>query len=159
MAKTFPSSHFTGYDFSKEAIQNASNKSQKLGLSNTTFEQQNSLVKRSNLFPQFLHSTYMIKISLQKWSLIQKWSTKTAFCRNVKITFCVPLSWEIKVTASSNFRLRTFIIFILMKNRTFNTVLVLNNMDHSSKIAGQRKIPLCQDCQSGSYHQHCELVE
>ena len=121
--------------------------------------QQNSLVKRSNLFPQFLHSTYMIKISLQKWSLIQKWSTKAAFCRNVKITFCVPLSWEIKVTDSSNFRLRTFIIFILMKNWTFNTVLVLNNMNHSSKIAGQRKIPLCQDCQSGSYHQHCELVE
>ena len=42
MAKTFPSSHFTGYDFSKEAIQNARNESQKLGLSNTTFEQQDA---------------------------------------------------------------------------------------------------------------------
>ena len=42
MAKTFPSSHFTGYDFSKEAIQNATNESQKLGLSNTAFEQQDA---------------------------------------------------------------------------------------------------------------------
>jgi len=42
MAKIFPSSHFTGYDFSKEAIQNASNESQKLGLTNTTFEQQDA---------------------------------------------------------------------------------------------------------------------
>ena len=36
MAKTFHSSHFTGYDFSKEAIQNANSESQKRGLSNTT---------------------------------------------------------------------------------------------------------------------------
>ena len=42
MAKTFPSSYFTGYDFSKEAIQNASNEAQKLGLTNTTFEQQDA---------------------------------------------------------------------------------------------------------------------
>lgn len=40
MAKTFPSSDFTGYDFSKEAIQNAKKESEQLGLSNTTFEQQ-----------------------------------------------------------------------------------------------------------------------
>ena len=40
MAKTFPSSNFTGYDFSKEAIRNARNESEKLGLSNTTFEKQ-----------------------------------------------------------------------------------------------------------------------
>ena len=40
MAKTFPSSHFTGYDFSNEAIQNAKNESQKLDLSNTSFELQ-----------------------------------------------------------------------------------------------------------------------
>lgn len=42
MAKTFPSSDFTGYDFSKEAIQNAKNESEKLGLSNATFEQQDA---------------------------------------------------------------------------------------------------------------------
>ena len=30
MAKTFPSSHFTGYDFLNEAIQNAKNESQKI---------------------------------------------------------------------------------------------------------------------------------
>ena len=40
MAKTFPSSDFTGYDFSKEAIQKAKNESEKFGLSNATFEQQ-----------------------------------------------------------------------------------------------------------------------
>jgi 2-polyprenyl-3-methyl-5-hydroxy-6-metoxy-1,4-benzoquinol methylase len=40
MAKTFPSSHFTGYDFSNEAIQNAKNESAKLSLSNVTFEKQ-----------------------------------------------------------------------------------------------------------------------
>jgi ubiquinone/menaquinone biosynthesis C-methylase UbiE len=40
MAKTFPSSHFTGYDFSKEGIQDAKNEKEKLGLQNATFEQQ-----------------------------------------------------------------------------------------------------------------------
>ena len=40
MAKTFPSSHFSGYDFSNEAIQNAKNESQKLGNSNASFEKQ-----------------------------------------------------------------------------------------------------------------------
>jgi len=40
MAKTFPSSHFSGYDFSNEAIQNAKIESQKLGVSNTCFEKQ-----------------------------------------------------------------------------------------------------------------------
>ncbi len=40
MAKTFPSSHFTGYDFSKEGIQNAKNEQERLGLENVTFEQQ-----------------------------------------------------------------------------------------------------------------------
>ena len=37
MAKNFPNSHFTGYDFSKEAIQNAKEESKKLGNKNTTF--------------------------------------------------------------------------------------------------------------------------
>ncbi|MDX1441519.1 MAG: class I SAM-dependent methyltransferase [Nitrosopumilaceae archaeon] len=40
MAKNFPNSHFTGYDFSKEAIQNAKEESKKLGNKNTTFEVQ-----------------------------------------------------------------------------------------------------------------------
>lgn len=40
MAKTFPSSHFSGYDFSNEAIQNAKNESQELGNSNVSFEKQ-----------------------------------------------------------------------------------------------------------------------
>jgi len=40
MAKTFPNSHFTGYDFSSEAIQNAKNESEKLGLTNVSFEKQ-----------------------------------------------------------------------------------------------------------------------
>lgn len=42
MAKTFPSSHFVGYDFSNEAIQNAKNESQKLCLTNTCFEKQDA---------------------------------------------------------------------------------------------------------------------
>lgn len=40
MAKNFPNSHFTGYDFSKEAIQNAKTESQNLGNKNTLFEVQ-----------------------------------------------------------------------------------------------------------------------
>ena len=40
MAKNFPNSHFTGYDFSKEAIQNANTESQKLGNQNISFEVQ-----------------------------------------------------------------------------------------------------------------------
>jgi len=42
MAKTFPSSHFTGYDFSKEGIQNAKNELERLDLTNATFEQQDA---------------------------------------------------------------------------------------------------------------------
>lgn len=40
MAKTFPNSNFSGYDFSLEAIQNAKNESEKLGITNVTFEKQ-----------------------------------------------------------------------------------------------------------------------
>lgn len=40
MAKNFPNSHFTGYDFSKEAIQIAKEDSDKLGNENTSFEVQ-----------------------------------------------------------------------------------------------------------------------
>ena len=47
MAKNFPNSHFTGYDFSKEAIQIAKEESDKLGNKNTSFEVQD--VER---FPQ-----------------------------------------------------------------------------------------------------------
>jgi 2-polyprenyl-3-methyl-5-hydroxy-6-metoxy-1,4-benzoquinol methylase len=39
MAKTFPKSHFIGYDFSKIAIQNAKKELEKLGLSNASFKQ------------------------------------------------------------------------------------------------------------------------
>ena len=42
MAKTFLTSHFTGYDFSNEAIQNAKNESLKLSLINTCFEKQDA---------------------------------------------------------------------------------------------------------------------
>jgi 2-polyprenyl-3-methyl-5-hydroxy-6-metoxy-1,4-benzoquinol methylase len=42
MAKTFPTSHFTGYDFSNEVIQNAKNESLKLSLTNTCFEKQDA---------------------------------------------------------------------------------------------------------------------
>ena len=42
MAKTFPTSHFIGYDFSNEAIQNAKNESLKLSLTNTRFEKQDT---------------------------------------------------------------------------------------------------------------------
>jgi 2-polyprenyl-3-methyl-5-hydroxy-6-metoxy-1,4-benzoquinol methylase len=38
MAKNFPNSQFTGYDFSKEAIQYATSESEKLGNQNTFFE-------------------------------------------------------------------------------------------------------------------------
>ena len=40
MAKNFPNSRFTGYDFSKEAVQNANEESKKLGNTNTSFEVQ-----------------------------------------------------------------------------------------------------------------------
>lgn len=40
MAKNFPNSTFTGYDFSKEAIQHANEESQKMGNSNTSFQVQ-----------------------------------------------------------------------------------------------------------------------
>ena len=40
MAKSFPNSHFTGYDFSYEAIQNAKNDAEKLGIPNSSFEKQ-----------------------------------------------------------------------------------------------------------------------
>jgi len=40
MAKNFPNSHFTGYDFSKEAIEIAKEESEKLGNKNTSFEVQ-----------------------------------------------------------------------------------------------------------------------
>jgi 2-polyprenyl-3-methyl-5-hydroxy-6-metoxy-1,4-benzoquinol methylase len=40
MAKSFPNSHFTGYDFSTEAIQNAKNEAKKLGIVNVSFEKQ-----------------------------------------------------------------------------------------------------------------------
>jgi ubiquinone/menaquinone biosynthesis C-methylase UbiE len=40
MAKNFPNSQFTGFDFSKEAIQNANQESEKLGNKNTSFQVQ-----------------------------------------------------------------------------------------------------------------------
>ena len=40
MAKTYPNSSFTGYDFSSEAIENATNEAKNLGLTNSTFEKQ-----------------------------------------------------------------------------------------------------------------------
>ena len=42
MAKSFPNSNFTGYDFSSEAIQNAKNEAEKLGLTNISFEKQDA---------------------------------------------------------------------------------------------------------------------
>ena len=42
MAKSFPNSSFTGYDFSSEAIQNAKNEAEKLGLTNVSFEKQDA---------------------------------------------------------------------------------------------------------------------
>jgi len=50
MAKSFPNSHFTGYDFSSEAIQNAKNESEHLGITNVTFEKQDasSFIKDSH---------------------------------------------------------------------------------------------------------------
>ena len=42
MAKSFPNSHFTGYDFSSEAIQNAKNEAEKLGITNVSFEKQDA---------------------------------------------------------------------------------------------------------------------
>lgn len=38
LAKTFPNSHFTGYDFSEEAIRNAKGEAERLGLANASFE-------------------------------------------------------------------------------------------------------------------------
>lgn len=40
MAKTFPSSQFVGYDFSKEGIANAEREKESLGITNATFEHQ-----------------------------------------------------------------------------------------------------------------------
>lgn len=40
MAQSFPNSHFTGYDFSKEAISNATKESQRLGNDNVNFQVQ-----------------------------------------------------------------------------------------------------------------------
>jgi len=40
MAKNFPNSQFTGYDFSKQAIEYATTESEKLGNKNTTFQKQ-----------------------------------------------------------------------------------------------------------------------
>ncbi|MFB5614882.1 MAG: class I SAM-dependent methyltransferase [Candidatus Nitrosomaritimum yanchengensis] len=40
MAKTFPSSQFVGYDFSKEGIANAEREKEGLGITNSSFEQQ-----------------------------------------------------------------------------------------------------------------------
>lgn len=40
MAKTFPSSQFVGYDFSKEGIANAEREKEDLGITNSSFEQQ-----------------------------------------------------------------------------------------------------------------------
>ena len=42
MAKTYPDSSFTGYDFSSEAIENATNEAKNLGLTNSTFEKQDA---------------------------------------------------------------------------------------------------------------------
>ena len=42
MAKTFPLSQFTGYDFSKEGIQNAKTELERLGIANAIFEQQDA---------------------------------------------------------------------------------------------------------------------
>jgi 2-polyprenyl-3-methyl-5-hydroxy-6-metoxy-1,4-benzoquinol methylase len=40
MAKTYPNSQFTGYDFSAEAIDNATNEAKNLGITNSSFEKQ-----------------------------------------------------------------------------------------------------------------------
>lgn len=42
MAKTFPSSQFVGYDFSKEGITNAKMEKERLGITNASFEQQDA---------------------------------------------------------------------------------------------------------------------
>lgn len=42
MAKTYPNSQFTGYDFSSEAIENATNEAKILGITNSTFEKQDA---------------------------------------------------------------------------------------------------------------------
>ena len=42
MAKTYPNSSFTGYDFSSEAIENATNEAKNFGLTNSTFEEQDA---------------------------------------------------------------------------------------------------------------------
>ncbi|HSB57626.1 MAG TPA: class I SAM-dependent methyltransferase, partial [Nitrosopumilaceae archaeon] len=51
MAKTFPKSHFYGYDISEEAIQNAKKESKKMGLKNAVFEKQDvSKLKKEEFF-------------------------------------------------------------------------------------------------------------
>ena len=42
MAKTYPNSLFTGYDFSAEAIENARNEAKNLGITNSSFEKQDA---------------------------------------------------------------------------------------------------------------------
>jgi ubiquinone/menaquinone biosynthesis C-methylase UbiE len=42
MAKSFPSSQFVGYDFSKEGIENAEREKESLGIANASFEQQDA---------------------------------------------------------------------------------------------------------------------
>jgi ubiquinone/menaquinone biosynthesis C-methylase UbiE len=42
MAKSFPSSQFVGYDFSKEGISNAEREKESLGIANASFEQQDA---------------------------------------------------------------------------------------------------------------------
>ena len=42
MAKTYPHSQFTGYDFSAEAIENARNEAKNLGITNSSFEKQDA---------------------------------------------------------------------------------------------------------------------
>ncbi len=42
MAKTYPNSQFTGYDFSAEAIENARNEAKNLGITNSSFEKQDA---------------------------------------------------------------------------------------------------------------------
>ena len=50
MAKNYPNSSFTGYDFSSEAIENAINEAKNLGLTNSTFEKQDASKFRKDKF-------------------------------------------------------------------------------------------------------------
>jgi 2-polyprenyl-3-methyl-5-hydroxy-6-metoxy-1,4-benzoquinol methylase len=50
MAKNYSNSSFTGYDFSSEAIENATNEAKNLGLTNTTFEKQDASKFRKDKF-------------------------------------------------------------------------------------------------------------